>query len=213
MAAPSHLAENVFWVPREVRWEHLQANARQPEIGKLIDDAMVAIERENPQLKGVLSKDYARPTIDKTQLGEPIDLIGTITMGEAESRSKDIPGRVYEYFLGRFAGAEGKGGGELYTARCVVRLLVEMIEPFKGRVYDPCSGSGGMFVHNPEAAARDVRVRENLVRYLEEQIAGSDSWPQRRRDELVGTLRTRPGLAPLLRASPGRASCASTGQR
>ena len=213
MAAPSHLAENVFWVPREVRWEHLQANARQPEIGKLIDDAMVAIERENPQLKGVLSKDYARPTIDKTQLGEPIDLIGAITMGEAERRSKDILGRVYEYFLGRFAGAKGKGGGEFYTARCVVRLLVEMLEPFKGRVYDPCGGSGGMFVHNPEAAARDVRVRENLVRNLEEQIAGSDSWPQRRRDELVGTLRRRPGLAPLLRASPGRASCASTGQR
>ena len=207
-----YLADNVFWVPREARWSHLQANAKQPEIGKLIDDAMVAIERENPQLKGVLSKDYARPTIDKTQLGELIDLIGTITTGEAESRSKDILGRVYEYFLGRFAGAEGKGGGELYTARCVVRLLVEMLEPFKGRVYDPCSGSGGMFVHNPEAAARDVRVRENLVRYLEEQIAGSDSWPQRRRDELVGTLRTRPGLAPLLRASPGRASCASTGQ-
>ena len=158
MTAPSHLAENVFWVPREVRWEHLQANARQPEIGK------------------------------------PIDLIGTITMGEAESRSKDILGRVYEYFLGRFAGAEGKGGGEFYTARCVVRLLVEMLEPFKGRVYDPCSGSGGMFVHNPEAAARDVRVRENLVRYLEEQIAGSDSWPQRRRDELVGTLARGPAL-------------------
>ena len=208
-----YLAESVFWVPREARWSHLQASAKQPEIGKLIDDAMVAIERENPQLKGVLSKDYARPTIDKTQLGEPIDLIGAITMGEAESRSKDILGRVFEYFLGRFAGAEGKGGGEFYTARCVVRLLVEMLEPFKGRVYDPCSGSGGMFVHNPEAAARDVRVRENLVRYLEEQIAGSDSWPQRRRDELVGTLRRRPGLAPLLRASPGRASCASTGQR
>ena len=143
-----YLAENVFWVPREARWEYLQANARQPEIGKLIDDAMVAIERENPQLKGVLSKNYARPDIDKTQLGELIDLIGTITMGDAESRSKDILGRVYEYFLGRFASAEGKGGGEFYTARCVVKLLVEMIEPFKGRVYDPCCGSGGMFVQS-----------------------------------------------------------------
>ncbi len=143
-----YLAENVFWVPREARWSHLQANAKQPEIGKLIDDAMVAIERENPSLKGVLSKDYARPTIDKTQLGELIDLMSTIAMGDAESRSKDLLGRVYEYFLGRFASAEGKGGGEFYTARCIVKLLVEMIEPFKGRVYDPCCGSGGMFVQS-----------------------------------------------------------------
>ena len=116
-----YLAENVFWVPREARWSYLQANAKQPEIGKLIDDAMVAIERENPSLKGVLSKDYARPAIDKQQLGELIDLISTIAMGDAESRSKDLLGRVYEYFLGRFASAEGKGGGEFYTARCVVQ--------------------------------------------------------------------------------------------
>jgi len=143
-----YLADNIFWVPREARWSHLQANAKQPEIGKLIDDAMVAIERENPQLKGVLSKDYARPALDKQRLGELIDLIGTIAMGDAESRSKDLLGRVYEYFLGRFASAEGKGGGEFYTARCVVRLLVEMLEPFKGRVYDPCCGSGGMFVQS-----------------------------------------------------------------
>jgi type I restriction enzyme M protein len=143
-----YLAENVFWVPREARWSYLQANAKQPEIGKLIDDAMVAIERENPSLKGVLAKEYARPDINKQQLGELIDLISTIAMGDAESRSKDLLGRVYEYFLGRFASAEGKGGGEFYTARCVVKLLVEMIEPFKGRVYDPCCGSGGMFVQS-----------------------------------------------------------------
>jgi type I restriction enzyme M protein len=143
-----YLADNIFWVPREARWSYLQARAKQPAIGKLIDDAMVAIERENPSLKGVLSKNYARPDIDKTQLGELIDLIGTIAMGDAESRSKDLLGRVYEYFLGRFASAEGKGGGEFYTARCVVKLLVEMIEPFKGRVYDPCCGSGGMFVQS-----------------------------------------------------------------
>jgi type I restriction enzyme M protein len=143
-----YLAENVFWVPREARWSYLQANAKQPEIGKLIDGAMVAIERENPSLKGVLSKDYARPAINKQQLGELIDLISTIAMGDAESRSKDLLGRVYEYFLGRFASAEGKGGGEFYTARCVVKLLVEMLEPFKGRVYDPCCGSGGMFVQS-----------------------------------------------------------------
>jgi type I restriction enzyme M protein len=143
-----YLAENVFWVPREARWSYLQASAKQPEIGKLIDDAMVAIERENPSLKGVLAKDYARPDINKQQLGELIDLIATIAMGDVESRSKDLLGRVYEYFLGRFASAEGKGGGEFYTARCVVKLLVEMIEPFKGRVYDPCCGSGGMFVQS-----------------------------------------------------------------
>ena len=143
-----YLADNVFWVPREARWERLQAGARQPEIGKTIDDAMVAIERENPQFKGVLSKNYARPDIDKTQLGELIDLIGTIAMGDEDSRSKDILGRVYEYFLGRFASAEGKGGGEFYTPRCIVKLLVEMIEPYEGRVYDPCCGSGGMFVQS-----------------------------------------------------------------
>ncbi|MEM2125997.1 MAG: class I SAM-dependent DNA methyltransferase [Candidatus Methanosuratincola sp.] len=145
-----YVAENVFWVPKEARWSYLQANAKQPTIGKLIDDAMAAIERDNPSLKGVLPKDYARPTLDKQRLGELIDLIGTIGLGDKESRSKDILGRVYEYFLGKFASAEGKKGGEYYTPRCVVRLLVEMIEPFKGRVYDPCCGSGGMFVQSEE---------------------------------------------------------------
>ena len=137
---------NVFWVPKEARWSTLQANAKQPTIGKLIDDAMVAIERDNPSLKGVLPKDYARPALDKTRLGELIDLIGTIGLGDRENRSKDILGRVYEYFLSQFASAEGKKGGQFYTPRCVVRVLVEMIEPYKGRVYDPCCGSGGMFV-------------------------------------------------------------------
>lgn len=143
-----YLGENIFWVPKEARWSYLQANAKQPTIGKLIDDAMVAIEKENPKLKGVLPKDYGRPTLDKHALGEIIDLIGTIGLGDAESRSKDILGRVYEYFLGRFASAEGKGGGEFYTPQSVVKILVEMIEPYKGRVYDPCCGSGGMFVQS-----------------------------------------------------------------
>ncbi len=143
-----YLSENIFWVPKEARWSYLQANAKQPNIGKLVDDAMVVIEKENPKLKGVLPKDYARPTLDKHTLGELIDLIGTIGLGDAESRSKDILGRVYEYFLGRFASAEGKGGGEFYTPQSVVKLLVEMIEPYKGRVYDPCCGSGGMFVQS-----------------------------------------------------------------
>lgn len=139
---------NVFWVPKPARWKHLQDNAKQPTIGKLIDDAMVAIERDNKTLKGVLPKDYARPALDKQRLGELIDLIGTISMGDAEHRSKDILGRVYEYFLTQFASAEGKNGGQFYTPRCVVRLLVEMLAPYKGRVYDPCCGSGGMFVQS-----------------------------------------------------------------
>jgi len=141
-------AENIFWVPKEARWSHLQANAKQPTIGKLIDDAMVAIERDNPSLKGVLPKDYARQSLDKQRLGELIDLIGTIGLGDKENRSKDILGRVYEYFLGLFASAEGKKGGQFYTARCVVRLLVAMLAPYKGRVFDPCCGSGGMFVQS-----------------------------------------------------------------
>jgi len=167
-------AENVFWVPTEARWYHLQANARQPAIGKLVDDAMVAIERDNPRLKGVLPKDYARPALDKHRLGELIDLIGTIALvspspqpspsgkgdgNEADQtpapldeprthRGVDILGRVYEYFLTMFASAEGKNGGQFYTPSCVVRLLVEMLAPYKGRIYDPCCGSGGMFVQS-----------------------------------------------------------------
>jgi type I restriction enzyme M protein len=143
-----YLAENVFWVPKEARWSHLQANARQPTIGKVIDDAMLAIEASNASLKGVLPKDYNRPALDKVMLGELIDLISGIAMHEAEDKAKDILGRVYEYFLGGFAGSEGKRGGEFYTPRSVVRVLVEMLEPYKGRVYDPCCGSGGMFVQS-----------------------------------------------------------------
>ena len=141
-------AENVFWVPAEARWSHLQANAKQAAIGKLVDDAMVAIERDNPRLKGVLPKDYARPALDKHRLGELIDLIGTIGLGDRENRARDILGRVYEYFLGRFASAEGKRGGEFYTPQCVDKLLVFMLAPYKGRVYDPCNGSGGLFVQS-----------------------------------------------------------------
>lgn len=143
-----YIAENVFWVHKAARWSSLQSKAKQPTIGKVIDDAMVAIEKENPSLKGVLPKDYSRPALDKQRLGELIDLIGTIGLGDKESRSKDILGRVYEYFLGKFASAEGKAGGEFYTPQSVVKLLAEMIEPFKGRVYDPCCGSGGMFVQS-----------------------------------------------------------------
>ena len=143
-----YLAENVFWVPKEARWSHLQAKAKQTTIGKDIDDAMLAIEARNASLKGVLPKDYARPTLNKVMLGELIDLVSGIGMAEEADRSRDILGRVYEYFLGGFAGAEGKRGGEFYTPRSIVRLLVEMLEPYKGRVYDPCCGSGGMFVQS-----------------------------------------------------------------
>src|SRR5580700_2749792 len=148
-----YLAENVFWVPKEARWSHLQANAKQPTIGKLVDDAMAAIEAANESLKGVLPKDYNRPALDKVMLGELIDLISGIGMGEPGEKARDVLGRVYEYFLGGFAGSEGKRGGEFYTPRSVVRVLTEMLEPFpdksrgiEGRVYDPCCGSGGMFV-------------------------------------------------------------------
>ena len=148
-----YLSENVFWVPAEARWSYLQGNAKQPTIGKLIDEAMVAIERDNPSLKGVLPKDYARPALDKQRLGELIDLIGTIGLGDKENRSKDILGRVYEYFLAQFASAEGKKGGQFYTPRCVVRVLVQMLAPYKGRVFDPCCGSGGMFVQSEKFVA------------------------------------------------------------
>ena len=150
-------ANGIFWVPKDARWPALQAAAKQPTIGKLIDDAMLAIERDNKTLKGVLPKDYARPALDKRSLGEVIDLIGTIEMiarredtlfDKRDHRSKDVLGRVYEYFLSQFASAEGKKGGQFYTPRSVVQVLVEMLAPYKGRVYDPCCGSGGMFVQS-----------------------------------------------------------------
>jgi type I restriction enzyme M protein len=144
----AYKAENVFWVPKEARWEKLKNEAKKSTIGKTVDDAMVAIEKENAGLRGVLPKIFARPDLDKTRLGELIDLVSTIGLGDKESKAKDLLGRVYEYFLGRFAGAEGKGGGEFFTPSCVVKLLVSMIEPLKGRIYDPCCGSGGMFVQS-----------------------------------------------------------------
>jgi type I restriction enzyme M protein len=143
-----YLAENIFWVPEKARWAKLKDNARQPTIGKAIDDAMDAIEKANDSLKGVLPKDYARPALDKQMLGDLIDLFSNIGLGGREARSKDMLGRVYEYFLGKFASAEGRAGGEFYTPRCIVRLLVQMLEPYHGRIYDPCCGSGGMFVQS-----------------------------------------------------------------
>ena len=145
-----YIAESIFWVPPEARWSQLQAQARQSTIGRTVDEAMVAIERENPALKDVLPKDYARPALDQTRLGQVVDMVSNIQVGGAEARATDVLGSVYEYFLEQFALAEGKKGGQFYTPRSVVRLLVEMLEPFQGRVYDPCCGSSGMFVQSVE---------------------------------------------------------------
>jgi type I restriction enzyme M protein len=139
-------AVSIFWVPKEARWTHLKAKAPQPTIGKTVDDAMTAIERDNPTLKGVLPKDYGRPGLDKQRLGQLINLVSDIALGGPADRAKDTLGRVYEYFLAQFASAEGKKGGQFYTPSRVVRVLVAMLAPYKGRVYDPCCGSGGMFV-------------------------------------------------------------------
>ena len=214
-ADPEHrdeyVSRNVLWVPREARWGNLAAQARLPTIGQTVDDAMYAIEEENPALDGVLPKNYALPALDKQRLGRLIDVISNITVGNADARSRDVLGRVYEYFLSLFAGAEGKRGGEFYTPRCVVRLLVEMLEPFEGRVYDPCCGSSGMFVQSLEfirahtsgngnggGAAAPISIwgqesnyttwrlaRMNLaIRGIEGQIAHGDSFHNDRHPDL-----------------------------
>lgn len=143
-----YTAENVFFVPPSARWSFLQSSATQTTIGKIVDDAMDAIEAENAQLKGILPKVYAKQNLDPTSLGELINLIGNIDFGDTQERSADVLGHVFEYFLGQFALAEGQKGGQFYTPRSVVELLVEMLEPYKGRVFDPCCGSGGMFVQS-----------------------------------------------------------------
>jgi type I restriction enzyme M protein len=145
-----YTAAKVFWVPAAARWSEVAAKATSTKIGEIVDNAMIAIEQDNPKLRGVLPKEYAKPSLGSTRLGAVINLVNTIGLGDAESRKHDVLGRVYEYFLGRFANAEGKAGGEFYTPRSVVRLLVEMIEPYKGRIFDPACGSGGMFVQSEE---------------------------------------------------------------
>jgi len=161
-------AKNIFWVPPEARWKYLQKNAKQSTIGKIVDDAMDSIERDNPSLKDVLPKNYGRESLDKQRLGEIIDLIGTIGLGDKESKSKDLLGRVYEYFIGEFSDAEGKKGGQFYTPRCIVKLLVEMIEPYKGRIYDPACGSGGMFVQSEKFVEEHGDKKGNLSVYGQE---------------------------------------------
>jgi type I restriction enzyme M protein len=160
-------AVNIFWVPPDARWAYLKSMAPQPTVGQLIDDAMSAIERDNPSLKGVLPKDFARPGLDKQRLGQIINLVSDIALGSTADRAKDTLGRVYEYFLSRFASAEGKSGGQFYTPSHVVRVLVEMLAPYKGRVYDPCCGSGGMFVQSEkfiEAHAGKLAISQSTVR-------------------------------------------------
>ncbi|QBL08850.1 SAM-dependent DNA methyltransferase [Rheinheimera sp. D18] len=139
---------NVFWVPESARWEALRANAKQADIGKRIDDALTVIEQENPSLKGILDKRYARAPLPDGKLGELVDLISTIGFGEDQSKARDILGQVYEYFLGQFASAEGKRGGQFYTPQSIVNTLVAVLDPHQGKVYDPCCGSGGMFVQS-----------------------------------------------------------------
>ena len=166
-----YLADNIFWVPKEARWETIRAHATNPDIGKVIDTAMETIERENDSLKGVLTKNYSRQELDKTRLGELVTLFTNIDVGTTAAQEKDVLGRVYEYFLGKFASAEGKLGGEFYTPSCVVRTLVEMIEPFDGQIYDPCCGSGGMFCQS----ARFVKEHQGNVRDI--SIFGQESNP------------------------------------
>jgi len=166
-----YLASNIFFVPEKARWQYLQDRARQPEIGQLIDEAMDEIERINPPLKGVLPKIYADPELNKQRLGELIDLIGTIGFMQDAQKSQDLLGRVYEYFLGQFADAEGKKGGQFYTPASIVKLLVEMLEPYKGRVYDGCCGSGGMFVQSEKF----VRSHQGNIKDL--SIFGQESNP------------------------------------
>ena len=162
-------AKNVFFVPPVARWTFLQASAKKPEIGKLVDEAMDAIEKDNPSLRGVLPKVYARQNLDPASLGGLIDLVGNIALGDVKARSADVLGHVFEYFLGEFALGEGKKGGQFYTPRCIVKLLVAMLEPYKGRVMDPCCGSGGMFVQSEKF------VQEHQGRVKDISIFGQES--------------------------------------
>src|SRR5438132_3393802 len=161
-------AASIFWVPKEARWQHLKANAPQPTIGTLVDDAMTAIERDNPSLKGVLPKDFGRAGLDKQRLGQIINPVSDIDLGSAADRAKDTLGRVYEYFLAHFASAEGKSGGQFYTPAHVVRVLVEMLAPYRGRVYDPCCGSGGMFVQSEKFIAAHAGRIDDISIYGQE---------------------------------------------
>jgi type I restriction enzyme M protein len=175
-------AQNIFWVPKEARWSHLEASAPQPTIGTLVDDAMTAIQRDNPSLKAVLPKDYARPGLDKQRLGQIINLVSDIALGSAADRAKDTLGRVYEYFLARFASAEGKSGGQFYTPS----RLVEMLAPYKGRVYDPCCGSGGMFASSEKFIGAHSGKVSDLSIY--EQESNYTTWRLAKMNLAIGGI-------------------------
>lgn len=166
-----YLAEGVFWVPENARWSYIAQHSKQAEIGQIVDTALDAIEKENDSLKGVLPKNYSRPELDKRILGEIIDLFTNINVGGEKAREKDVLGRVYEYFLGKFAANEGKGGGEFYTPKCIVKLMVEMVEPYKGYVYDPACGSGGMFVQSQNF------IKEHSGNTFDISVYGQESNP------------------------------------
>ena len=166
-----YTADNIFWVPTDARWENIKAHATSTDIGEVIDNAMDAIEKDNTALKGVLTKNYSRPELDKTRLGELVTLFTNIDVGTTAAQEKDVLGRVYEYFLGKFASAEGKLGGEFYTPSCIVRTLVEMLEPFEGQIFDPACGSGGMFCQS----ARFVKEHQGNI--MDISIFGQESNP------------------------------------
>ncbi|HIW88811.1 MAG TPA: type I restriction-modification system subunit M [Candidatus Ligilactobacillus excrementipullorum] len=164
----AYLANNIFWVPKQSRWENIQKAAKTPQLGEVIDKAMVELEKSNASIKGILAKNYESPDLDKSRLGGVVDLISEIQIGNQDSKENDVLGRVYEYFLQQFASAEGKHGGEFYTPRSIVRTLVEMIEPYKGRIYDPCCGSGGMFVQSKKFVDEHQGVLADLAVYGQE---------------------------------------------
>ncbi len=166
-----YLADNIFWVPKDARWENIKAHATSTDIGEIIDKAMEVIEKENDTLKGILTKNYARRELNKTRLGELVTIFTNIDVGTTAAQERDILGRVYEYFLGKFASAEGKLGGEFYTPSCIVRTLVDMIEPFEGQIFDPACGSGGMFCQS----ARFVKEHQGNIRDI--SIFGQESNP------------------------------------
>lgn len=158
--------KNIFYLPEESRFNYISSHARSDEIGAIIDEAMLKIEENNTKLKGILPKNYSRPELDKRRLGEIIDLFSNIKI--ANKNKKDILGNVYEYFLSQFATAEGKRGGEFYTPSPIVKLLVEILEPYKGRIYDPCCGSGGMFVQSAKFLEAHSESVNNISVYGQE---------------------------------------------
>jgi type I restriction enzyme M protein len=189
-----YTAERVFWVPPESRWQNLQNQATRPDIATLIEDAILAVERDNPGLKNKLPRDYARRGIEPVKMKGLIDLIANIGFKGTHKQARDTLGRVYEYFLGKFAQAEGKLGGEFYTPRCVVRVLVEMLEPYEGRVYDPCCGSGGMFVQSDQFVEAHGGNTRDISIYGQE--SNPTTWRLAHMNLAIHTIEANLGMQP-----------------